>query len=696
MASTSTDRFRALVDRTCGSLDGDLGLEDLYAHFGLSSTDGYYSSSAVVEHLRDQIISRLFTSIRPPADAQRSILSSIYRQLLLEHFADDVEILAHFSVVSLLTDYRPKSMYPADLDDESAWVAAIQAVKDVLHLQPQNHLADEDFLRFVHGRVLRQAIAVRVLRGHGYPIKTRDGDVTILEDEQTRLFARFDDLAASLGGTGLITNILRQRASSYDLQMERYLLPRRTDGRRPAADPIGYLINLALRHTESGSQALDPNAAFNELLNLTSAYCALHDLESYNVLDTIVYSLDGLLELAHRLALYDSLFGLVQWRWSDLPWFLNELFACVSGEEATAALGMTITEATQILRAIGTSSTGPPDFSVSLFDAPGVKLQLGLHTDEQQITRLFSELTAPAPNTAFLAPEDQQNAEILEYPFIRAEGALAMLPPPLAAPAVFNAVCNSIHRVVPDVHTRLGSSFEDLVEHLLAKAGVGAVRGYYTAEGKRLECDLVVETSTTIIFIELKKKILTRRARGGDIISVLCDLAASLFAAQLQLAVHEKNLRALGTLNIVDADGHKVAELERGERSIERVALSLQDFGALQDRSLIRDFLTYIPGIVFEKKDLPAQQATALTRLERICKDLVDVEKQIRPDDARGLWFPNASFLSLGNLSVMLDNVKSADDLLTELDHTRSINTGQYDFYSAYKYLRTLPSRRQV
>ncbi len=489
----------------------------------------------------------------------------------------------------------------------------------------------------------------------------------------------------------LISNVLRSHSLQYNEQMERYLFPRRTDTQRPSAIPVGYLVNLGIRH---GLQTTEPPHAielWTELITLTTSYCALYDLESYNVFDTIVYSLTGLLELTPRLALYDALYSLVQWRWSDLSTYLDSLFSCVSDVEARGALGVTIDEAISIVHLLGPHMV-PPSFDVSAFAPEDLLGGVDGGVGAAAIRQFCAALTAPAPNANFVAPEDQRDAEIMEYPFIKTDVGLVMLPSPLAGPAVFNALCNALQvTTVRDIHDRLGYTFETLVAKLLDDAGVSYLRGFYGVGRDRFECDFIVETAECILFVELKKKILTRRARGGDVIAVLSDLATSLFAAHLQLARHEKRMRDVGALELEDAEGNRIANIDLGGRRIERMALSLQEFGALQDRTVVRDFLTFLPGNTFLAGALTTEQRRALARLEETCSEIAEHEDEIRPD-AQGLRFPNASFLSLGNLTAVLDNVACNSDLLRELGRHRFITTGQHDFYSSHAYLRTLPS----
>lgn len=690
-----TIQFRQLADMTQASLPPQIpALNELYLHFGLDVPDGYLSMMDVIDQLRSRIGALVFSATAPPR-TDHGVLRTIERQLLLEYFGEDAPNLAYLELIETIAHSRPNSEAALGIEGrEDNWREAIALAKDILRIQPADHLQDRDFLQYTNARLARQAHASRTLRKFGYPIVIADGQPGIVDADRARLLERFDVLAAQLGGINLLRYILQTHAHSYHDRMERYLFPRRSDGQRPSAIPVGYLVNLAIRHGQSTTIPADAAQQWTELVTLTTAYCALFDLESYNIFDTMVYSLAGLLELTPRLALYDSLYTLVQWRWSDLPLFLEELFSCVTEAEARGALGLTISQTIGAVRALGPQMI-PPNFRLLAFKPEDLDRLTKIGADELAVRQFCTVLTAPSPNANFLAPEDQHDAEILEHPFILTDHGVTPLPSPLAGPAVFNAICNALQATTaPKIHDRIGFSFEKLVTRLFYNAGVTYIRGFYHVGRDRFECDFIVETPECILLIELKKKILTRRARGGDVIAVLSDLATSLFAAHLQLVRHEKQLRDLGTLQIVDEAGARQADVVWGGRRVERVALSLQEFGALQDRSVVRDFLTFLPGNTFATGALTQKQAQAIAKLEATCTEIERLEDEIRPN-AQGLRFPNAAFLSVGNLSVILDNVATNEDLVRELGHTRHVSTAQHDFYSSYSYLRTLPSAQR-
>ena len=97
------------------------------------------------------------------------------------------------------------------------------------------------------------------------------------------------------------------------------------------------------------------------------------------------------------------------------------------------------------------------------------------------------------------------------------------------------------------------------------------------------ECDVVVESPEFIVFLETKKKPHRRLSATGNALANLIDLSGSLFDAQAQLARHERILLHHGHIQFEDG-----RRFNMNGRSIERIALTLLDYGSLQDKFLLK------------------------------------------------------------------------------------------------------------
>ncbi len=97
---------------------------------------------------------------------------------------------------------------------------------------------------------------------------------------------------------------------------------------------------------------------------------------------------------------------------------------------------------------------------------------------------------------------------------------------------------------------KVGTAMERFVEAEFASHGVEVFSGDYDEDGHG-ECDIAVPTPEVLVFLELKKKTLTRQARAGIDAELLLSLAGSMLDAHAQAGWHELRITRAGFLESV-------------------------------------------------------------------------------------------------------------------------------------------------
>ena len=247
------------------------------------------------------------------------------------------------------------------------------------------------------------------------------------------------------------------------------------------------------------------------------------------------------------------------------------------------------------------------------------------------------------------------------------------------------------------VDDQIGLAAERFVHDVLAARGVVAASGDYThpvagAKDEHGECDAVIETTERVVFMEAKKKALTRAASTGGDLSVLSDLGASLFDAQLQAGHHERRLLEVGSLRFDDG-----TTVVREGRRVERVALTLLDYGGFQDRTVLNHVLNLLRGVGLSTVREPTEKEQ--NSLDRLTETYKELEAQFaalaeldpaRAESARPFF--NCWFLSIPQLLVVLDGVTSPQEFEERIGRLRHATTGTLDLY--YELSMFEPHRR--
>ena len=241
------------------------------------------------------------------------------------------------------------------------------------------------------------------------------------------------------------------------------------------------------------------------------------------------------------------------------------------------------------------------------------------------------------------------------------------------------------HRI-PPLHTAVkGFEFNEN-QGLRRCRGVPVLSGEYNEDGHG-QCDIVAATPQTLVFIELKKKALTRRARAGSDAHLLLDLAGSLLDAQAQAGWHELRITRAGALNLVrDGQTHRLFADSRG---IEKIALGMLDFGSFQDRIVLKQFLEATLNVNFGSPD-----PVYANRFEAINDALQEIREQYSATHAGKTEvhqpFFNCWFMSIPQLLILLDEVTDAETFRSALWSCRHLVTGTSDLYFEIANMRRM------
>ncbi|HAS8147483.1 TPA: hypothetical protein I7668_22425, partial [Vibrio vulnificus] len=161
-----------------------------------------------------------------------------------------------------------------------------------------------------------------------------------------------------------------------------------------------------------------------------------------------------------------------------------------------------------------------------------------------------------------LKPEDIVKRNYFEKPFVHVGDKYIYISNTLNNYGFYTSLLNLFRDEGVDGNI-MGKAIEDFVENLFVKNGIKIhsnkeykvskqIAKELSIESQKRECDFIIETSDTIIFIELKRKTLTTEARAGNSLKSVVDLSQSFFHALAQTGCHEYLLRRDSIINFED------------------------------------------------------------------------------------------------------------------------------------------------
>ena len=684
------EAFRQIVDSAGPGIAACADdLQRLYEYVGLEGR-GSYTRKAVSDALYASI-QGCFTSGHA---AVWRACKSLRKDLIREHVLLGVSLDPYFEVLDHLqdavrTDGAPRASIEGD------WNQAIRAALDHVQIHSWGQINRP----MLHARDFQVAEAARTLRDAGFAIRLEPGWLGLEGTAETALVAAIEHLSAAMGGINVARRIFNAISPYYDADQQRYHVVRRTSvtgGGLPQM-PWGYLIQLAAKHAQGRKPYKNNDEQWSTLCGLSQAYAAIIDVQPYA--PTIYGTMDatGLVPYLQEMAIYDTLFRIPQMRPTDVVKIARGLFSWLDTSVPTKG-GWSIDQVLEIIGYLldpGRNVRGP------IFVTESDIRRSCSHIPREIVTQILSEVLShplSGANQNFSRPTDApipedpnaKNAghDFFLRPLLRmSDQQFVLLDRSVCAPACLEALLTPLRVEIKGLDDKIGLAVERFIEAEFALHGVPIGGGDYDAGGNHGECDLVIEVPETVIFSEVKKKTLTRRAKAGSDAHLLVDLANSLLVAQVQAGWHEVRLRQHGHLDL-ERDG-TVTRLELDGRQVERVAVSLFDFGSFQDRILLKQFLeatmyaTFTPSASNLEKKF-AEINAALVEIRDQVVALYPGQNEINQP------FFNCWFLSVPQLLVLLDGVTNAAGFKKALWSCRHFVTGSSDLYFDLSYRRRL------
>jgi hypothetical protein len=712
----SEQKFKDLVDTTDSSISfNDNDIEDfkfLYEHYRISSTTSTtsLSLSQIINHLDDQIKRYLI-----PGESKAIYLYRLRDQVIIRSLLDNQPLEPYLSILKRILEVININDQILPLESEEEWRIAIRNVKDYYAICGESNGLDIEYLKQLFLRQFSVASSAKVLINYGYKLEVKDGKICIEESEQEKIARSIECHIKLIGGLEIARRLFSIiKKLYYDPEQERYHLVRRlkpynNENTQPEI-PIGYLLNLCVKHLEK-SPILSPNPQENweRMVELATSFTSVLDVQPYNSFQLDFKTLDNLSEFLQEIAVYDSIFCLNQLRPSDVPRILRGLFSLINVDDINkiqVQLGWIPEQAILVAEAI--LNIDVDQLSPIIFTKEQLKEQLpDLDTTViEKILDIYCHFHNQA-NSEYKIPTDFRDKKYTFFskPLLKLDrGEYVLMDRSWCSPAFYEALVDTLKniKIPPQIHDKMGYYLERFVKEQLQTLKIKYSYGDYSVDSRKYqtpkqqgECDIIIESDDTIIFIEIKKKALTNNAKGGCDAAIFADLAGSLLDSQIQLGRREIIIRSEGYLELTpNKEPNNKYRLELNGRSIERVTLTLLDFGGFQDRNLLYQFLQLM--LSTSSIDAPdsanAKEVINRSNINKKLPILLQQHEHLKSLNPRQEQFPfyNCWFLSLPQFLILIDDLSEKKSIKKLLDQTKYSSTASLNFYFEYATAKEL------
>ena len=651
---------------------------------------------------RTSVTDKLRTEIQTAFSSGHSVVfyhcRELRKRLVHEYIANGASLDPYFEILSRLMD----AMHGVNTENtvQGDWVIALRAAVEQREFAGDIHRPS--FERLCQSDIERARAAIRL---KGIQVNGRADRVPYgLSSDRDALIARsIAKRVTHMGGIDLARRIFQHLENTYCKEhgcyhdVNRFSPP----GGQPFVPrlPSSLLFQLAAKYPAGRRPYKRADRDWEELREMSTDYATLHAVQPASNIEWWNKDPQVVLSSMRDIAIHDSLYTLPQLRPRDVPRILHGLLdSLVKLQKIPPRVAgqcrKLLCVVDGIQRAVG-ERRGP--VVIQIADVQAACEGMGI----SEVRSLLSDALAhPAKgaNSRYTRPTEipdeslprveRAGADFAERPLLLlGDERYLLLSHSACSPAFIEAFLAQLR--VAGIDSDVGYAVEEFLRSELVSCGIDIKFGDYSVGGAEGECDIVIETDRRVIFVETKKKSLTRAARSGFDIAVLTDMVDGMLHATLQSGWHELHLRTHGRLTLKTPHSRQIVEL-RG-RDVEHMAISLADYGGLQDRLVVKEvlrgqLLTQYASNSPEYAGKIAKVNEKVEELKRLNEQLYTLQgKPERWQPFFGCWF-----LSVPQFLLMLDDVKGAEGFAQELQRTRSFTLGSHDFSYEYCYAKRM------
>ncbi len=515
----------------------------------------------------------------------------------------------------------------------------------------------------------------------GFPIIEVEDKFYFDDNHHHHLAREIDRLAISIGGCNILHAVFESISNEYDCNQKRFHVHRSLsmghDKPLPAI-PWAYLVALGTKHSNSFGD-LNLENSFPELIELLTDIVAIFEIQDYSPYESWYVDHYGLTKFLSDEIVFDNLYCMAQMHSGHVTEILKYVVNSVEFKKLRSydfSIGKIYKSGLSLLKESLDNQITHIDFD---------KIKKILNLDSTKASGIIKNvLLNKSPNHSLEFPPKSTDIDNSFHVLFPLKKHYLLLPRPLSALAFLNNTLNAI--IAPngkrdnDNDAMLGHVIERFVKDKLLSNGIRFHSGNYVSKDGLVhgESDIAIETDTSIIFIEIKKKGMTRLSMSGVDYSILSDLGGGLIHATSQCFKAERILRCEGVINIEGSS----PIIYKSQRII-KIALTLYDYGSFQDRMTIRSILTNSLGVIFKGVDtsIDKKLVTWKSHINELSKHIQCLKDASQLDDQP---FHNLFFMSIPQLMMILEENGTSEGLTKVLTTLSSVSHSTRDFYKEY------------
>ncbi len=224
-----------------------------------------------------------------------------------------------------------------------------------------------------------------------------------------------------------------------------------------------------------------------------------------------------------------------------------------------------------------------------------------------------------------------------------------------------------------------GEKVENMVKNLFKEKGYQFHSGKYNVKkGQDEECDMVIETTDKIVFIEIKNQPLPETFEQGDDVETLRCLGEGMIKAQMQCFKHIRQLKRKGYI-LLQNENQPSYELKLDNRKIICISICSQEYLFLTNKIFSEYFLESLLFATYHAND--PNKENRLEKLNLLREKLATLISDIYVQTKAHRVFFDTLFRSAQQISTIINASDTLENFIDNLTTAIYIVDGTNDVY---------------
>lgn len=579
---------------------------------------------------------------------------------------------------------------------DSDWVCAIIMAK--YYIENFDNKRDKYIQQLnIDTSLLKSIEACDFFHKKGFIIRVRKGLIT---RNSTDAIFKFIDTKVNRLGHSLylvLTDSINKLLLNESNNLYKFSVNSSTEHKEEIL-PYGFLLQLAMKHICQEPRVdndEDFHSIIRDLFELSKNYALLFELQGFGLDYEMMANnnTDDMLDKLIKIITTDNFYKIEQYEPNDVFDFVTFL-AKKYDKYKDVCNFIEIIKFTRELIGKDKNNFCASDLSPLLANSTtNIEKYLNNFTHDNNINNLFNNY------------DDFDKVNSIDKPFIKINEYYLILETRFFSIAFYRVLQNILLSCGEDykvLNIKFGDYLEEYMYFKLKEKNIEYIgaKKYKLSKQKRadlylkseeLECDLVISNSEHILFIEIKKKELTKFAKKGNLFYLLDDLSKSLIASQIQANRHMRYIYNYD--EIIFKDG---TELPLDDREVLKMSLSSLDYLSLHSKDVFSNFLRLLYNKELtstEDKKLTSHECSILLNFnENLLKFTNEISNEnsiFQMEHVNG--FLNSFYLNIFHFLYVLKNSKNEQEFIDNLLVSRRVSIQAYrDFYHEHDYIKKL------